>query len=173
MKIWIVVEEIESGSFADGTTYCVLSAHETKADAKAAVRAYGKDHGKVDEDGWNEDGTRAAVHEVELEKKEKKGVPEHLASPPPRHLYATAWGGADQTETGEPTTLCGLVKATVWTVHSSKARKTDCADCRRIFRQRIMDARKVNSVEDAEVRAAIAGAAVEADTHSSDREPVK
>jgi hypothetical protein len=60
---------------------------------------------------------------------------------PVRHLYATAWGGADQSETGEPLTLCGLVKATVTTVHSSKARKTDCRDCRSILRARIKNAR--------------------------------
>lgn len=54
-----------------------------------------------------------------------------------RHLYATRYGGADQDEHGEPLTLCGLVKAEVTTVHVSKARKTDCTECRRVYRARV------------------------------------
>jgi len=42
MKIWLLVEEVETGTAADGSTNCVLSAHRTEKgadDARDAWRA--------------------------------------------------------------------------------------------------------------------------------------
>lgn len=66
-SIWVVIEEIDSGSFADGSTYCPLSAHRTEAGAEEKVAKYDEENGEVNEDGWNKGGTCAAVHELELE----------------------------------------------------------------------------------------------------------
>jgi hypothetical protein len=41
-RVWLVVEEIEAGSYADASTYCPLSAHTTEKgadDARDAWRA--------------------------------------------------------------------------------------------------------------------------------------
>ncbi len=46
MRIHLVIEEAEAGSFADGTTYCVLSAHATQSGADAAVDAWRDSHGE-------------------------------------------------------------------------------------------------------------------------------
>ena len=53
MTIWLLIEEAETGSFADetgsfadGNTYCVLSAHKTEKGADDARDAWRKSHGE-------------------------------------------------------------------------------------------------------------------------------
>lgn len=57
--VHLVIEEQESGTDANGGTYCVLSAHATQADADAAVDAWRASHEACcppppdeDEDRW-------------------------------------------------------------------------------------------------------------------------
>ncbi len=61
MRVHLVIEECQSGSFADGSTYVVLSAHPTEAGAESAVDAWRESHGEPahafdpgleDEDDW-------------------------------------------------------------------------------------------------------------------------
>lgn len=67
VPVFITVEEIETGSFADGTTYCPTGVYACREAAEAAVREYNKTHGRPGVDGWNRDGTCLAIHELELE----------------------------------------------------------------------------------------------------------
>lgn len=66
--VWVAIEEIESGSFADGTTYCPYGVYATKEAADAAVAGYDEEHGSTNEDGWNDEGTCLAVHEMTIER---------------------------------------------------------------------------------------------------------
>lgn len=46
MQVYLLVEEIATGTFADGTTYAVLSAHGTATGVKAAEKAWRFTHGE-------------------------------------------------------------------------------------------------------------------------------
>lgn len=74
--IWILIEEAETGSFADMSTYCLVSAHRSEGGADDARDAWRKSHGEpahAFDDGGNEDEdfcqtcqTGVAVAQVDL-----------------------------------------------------------------------------------------------------------
>lgn len=62
MTVWVLVEESEDGSLADGNPYCILSIHATEAGAEAARDEWRAEHdglsgphafdGDPDESAW-------------------------------------------------------------------------------------------------------------------------
>ncbi len=67
MTVYVLVEEIDSGSFADGNPYCVHAVHRTHKGARTKVAAYNKQHGRLNEDGWTKEGTCLRIESFRLE----------------------------------------------------------------------------------------------------------
>lgn len=72
--IHLLIEEIETGSWPDGSTYCVLGAHRSAKGADDAMAKWRSRHGEPphaavheDDDGWcSQCGCSASVERVEL-----------------------------------------------------------------------------------------------------------